>query len=200
MSRDDGLGTESFELYKGLPPPRDGTGDSERRPAVEDDVSCEEQFSLWDPDHNVAGCVGWADVDQLHAQIDAVLEGKPLPEGEDRRRRAHQHLASLEGPLASNRIVDVLADLDPPGGSLARPHPLRLAAARLHSEARAFVKQARARIPGNRNSADYQRHRFPGVTLEDLRERAARLAKLLNRFDEVQIQRRAEDIFEIRSG
>jgi surface carbohydrate biosynthesis protein len=140
------------------------------------------------------------DLDQLRAQIDAVLEGEVLPEGEERRKRAHQHLASLEGPLASDRIVDVLADLYPPGVSLARPQPLRFAAAQLHSEARALVKRARARIPGNRNSADYQRHRFPGVTLEDLRGRADRLAKLLNRFDEIQIQQRAEDIFEIRPG
>jgi len=58
----------------------------------------------------------------------------------------------------------------------------------------------RAKIPGNRNSADYQRHRFPGVTLEGLRERAARLANLLDRFAEVRIQQRTEDIFEIRTG
>jgi hypothetical protein len=83
---------------------------------------------------------------------------------------------------------------------LARPQPLRHAAAWLHSEARALVKRARAQIPGNRNSADYQRHRFPGVTLEDLRERAARMANLLNRFDAVQIQQRTEDTFEIRPG
>jgi hypothetical protein len=140
------------------------------------------------------------DLDQLHAHIDAVLDGKALPEGEDRRKRAHQHLASLEGPLASDRIVDILADRYPPGVLLARPQPLRHAAAWLHSEARALVKRARAQIPGNRNSADYQRHRFPGVTLEDLRERAARMANLLNRFDAVQIEQRAEDTFEIRPG
>jgi len=140
------------------------------------------------------------DLDQLHAQIDAVLDGKSLPEGEERDKRARQHLASLEGPLASDRIVDVLADLYPPGTSFVRPQPLRHAAAWLHSEGRALVKRARARIPGNRNSADYQRHRFPGVTLEELRERATRLAKLLNRFAEIQIQQRAEDTFEIRPG
>jgi hypothetical protein len=140
------------------------------------------------------------DLDQLHAQIDAVLDGKPLPEGEDRRKRAHQHLASLEGPLASDRIVDVLAGLYPPGVAVARPQSLRYAAAWLHSEGRALVKRTRAKIPGNRNSADYQRHRFPGVTLEGLRERADRLAKLLDRFAEVRIQQRTEDIFEIRTG
>jgi hypothetical protein len=140
------------------------------------------------------------DLDQLHAQIDAVLEGKSLPKGEERYKRACQHLASLEGPLASDRIVDVLANLYPPGASFVRPQPLRHAAAWLHSEGRAFVKRARARIPGNRNSADYQRHRFPGVTLEELRERATRLAELLNRFAEIQIQQRTEDTFEIRPG
>ena len=138
------------------------------------------------------------DLDQLHTQIDAALEGKELPETEDRLERAHRHLASLEGPLASDRIVDVLADRYPPGARLERPQPLRFAAAWLHSEARALFKRARARIPGNRNSADYQRHRFPGVTLESLRERAARLAGLLNRFDELRIRQLAEDTFEIR--
>ncbi len=140
------------------------------------------------------------DLDQLNAQIDAVLGGTPLPDGEERRKRAHQHITSLEGPLASDRIVDVLADLYPAGALPSRPQPLRFATAWLHSEARALVKRARAQIPGNRNSADYQRHRFPGVTLEILRERTARLARLLNRFDNIRIQQRAEDIFEIRSS
>ncbi len=138
------------------------------------------------------------DLDQLHARIDAVLDGQPLPDSADREKRAHRHLASLEGPLACDRIVEVLAALYPPGVALARPQPVRFAAAWLHSEARALVKQTRAWIPGNRNSADYQRHRFPGVALEELRARAARLARLLNRFDAVRIEQRAEDIFEIR--
>jgi surface carbohydrate biosynthesis protein len=140
------------------------------------------------------------DLDQLNSQIDAVLEGTPLPDGEERRKRAQQHITSLEGPLASDRIVDVLADLYPAGALPVRPQPLRFATAWLHSEARALVKRARAQIPGNRNSADYQRHRFPGVTLEILRERTDRLARLLNRFDKIRIQQRAEDIFEIRSS
>jgi len=138
------------------------------------------------------------DLDQLQAQIDAVLDGGALPETEDRSERARRHLASLEGPLASDRIVDVLANRYPPGARLDRPPALRFAAAWLHSEARSIFKRARARIPGNRNSADYQRHRFPGVTLDSLRERAARMAGLLNRFDGVQIRQRAEDTFEIR--
>ncbi len=166
-------------------------------PSIAYQSAISEQF---DSDLPNALSVRAFDLDQLHAQIDTVLEGKALPEGEDRRKRAHQHLASLEGPLASDRIVDVLIDRYPPGALLARPQPLRFAAAWLHSESRALVKRARARIPGNRNSAAYQRHRFPGVTLADLRERAARMARLLNRFDAVHIQQRTEDTFEIRPG
>jgi hypothetical protein len=74
----------------------------------------------------------------------------------------------------------------------------RFAKAWLHSELRAVSKRTKSRIPGNRNSADYQRHRFPGVTLEALRARATRMGALLGRFKDVELYQRAEEIFEIR--
>ncbi|MCA9511044.1 MAG: hypothetical protein KC560_10100, partial [Myxococcales bacterium] len=76
--------------------------------------------------------------------------------------------------------------------------PLARAAAWLHAEGRAVFKRARARIPGNRNSADYQRHRFPGVTEETLRASAARFGALLGRFAGVTIRERAPDVFDVR--
>jgi surface carbohydrate biosynthesis protein len=138
------------------------------------------------------------DLDQLHARVASILAHGPEPETEDRRKRVRRHLASLEGPLASDRIVDVLAELYPPGVGLEKPKLTRFARAWLHSELRAAIKRTKSRIPGNRNSADYQRHRFPGVTLETLRARATRMGALLGRFEGVELYQRAEAIFEIR--
>ncbi len=68
---------------------------------------------------------------------------------------------------------------------------------------------AKKRKPKEPNCADIQewidqqsvqRQERLRNTLEELRERATRLAKLLNRFAEIQIQQRAEDTFEIRPG
>ncbi|HXV36721.1 MAG TPA: surface carbohydrate biosynthesis protein, partial [Myxococcota bacterium] len=140
------------------------------------------------------------DLAQLHAQIESALEGQPARDAGERAALARRHLAALDGPLASDRIVDVLAELYPPGTALVRARPVRFAAAWLHAEGRALVKRVRAKIPGNRNSQDFQRHRFPGVSLASLCERSARMSRLLQRFAGVRITQRTDSIFEIRGG
>lgn len=137
------------------------------------------------------------DLDQLHARVTEALAGRGGAPDRD-RKQLERHLAGLTGPLASDRIVDVLAERHPAGSRLPRPGLAQLASVWLRSEWRAANKRARALLPDNRNSADYQRHRFPGVTLDDLRERSARLAALLGRFEGVELRQRAGDVFEVR--
>jgi hypothetical protein len=52
---------------------------------------------------------------------------------------------------------------------------------------------------GHRNSAEYHDHRYPGVTLDGMRERAGRLRTQLGRFEGIRIRQIAEHIFRIEA-
>lgn len=139
------------------------------------------------------------DLDELNAQLrDALANG--VSRNDSRQRAlAEEHMASLDGGLACDRIVDVLDTLyaGKEGLPLERPGAARYAAAWIHCHGRAAWKNLRAGIPGNRNSADYQKYRFPGVDLSSLRDSTDRFAKQLGRFGNIEIRGRSDDVFEI---
>jgi hypothetical protein len=55
------------------------------------------------------------------------------------------------------------------------------------------------RRSGHRNSVEYHDHRYPGVTLEGMRARVARLRDQLGRFQAIRVRQLAEHIFWVES-
>jgi surface carbohydrate biosynthesis protein len=109
-------------------------------------------------------------------------------------------LAALDGPLAADRIAEVLAQSDAARGGLPRPPWHDQLRGRFDATRRSFVKQViKARIPGHRNNPAFQRHRFEGVSVEELRLRVARLGRALGRFGAVEVEPIAEHIFRVRA-
>ncbi|MBI2718304.1 MAG: hypothetical protein HYX36_06030 [Rhizobiales bacterium] len=84
------------------------------------------------------------------------------------------HIASVDGPLCSERILDSLETHAVLRGSLPYPGPAtRLAAlARLHW--RTLSRAVSTRIPGSRSSRDYTAHKFPGISRAMIESRIAR--------------------------
>jgi surface carbohydrate biosynthesis protein len=139
-------------------------------------------------------------LDALEREIASVLRGQASDGETGCAGLAARHMASLVGPLACDRIVDVLDALYPTGAQLPPPAIHRYLAGWIHCEGRAVYKRLRALAPGNRNSAAYQRHRFPGVDVDSLRASAARFSALLGRFEGLEFTRRADDIFELAAA
>ena len=139
-------------------------------------------------------------LDELEREIASVLRGEASDGDAGRADLAAHHMASLDGPFACDRIVDVLDGFYATGTRLSQPGLPRHLAAWIQCEARAAYKRLRALVPGNRNSADYQRHRFPGVGLDSLRASAARFAALLGRFQGVEIAQLADDVFAVAAA
>lgn len=134
------------------------------------------------------------DFDALCAALDAVLGGRvgPCDEPEQWRCLEH-HLAALEGPLAADRIVDVL-EARPP----APPPPLGARVGGwLRANRRAARRWLRARRSGTGARERYERHRFPGLSEVELRDRIARLDRGLGRFADLAPRRLSRNVFEI---
>jgi surface carbohydrate biosynthesis protein len=105
------------------------------------------------------------------------------------------HLAALGGPLASERIVDILERdaAQPRGRDLGR-----YLLGRSLSVGRMLMKRyVKARSPQHTHNPAYQNHRFPSVPIEDVRERVARLGRALGRFERVQVRPVAEHVFRV---
>jgi hypothetical protein len=109
-----------------------------------------------------------------------------------------EHVAALDGPLASDRIVDVLEQSEAVRHGSPRPPIGRYLRGWISANRRHFVKRfIRARTQGHRNNPAFQRHRFQGVSMDALRARIARLRRVLHRFEHVKAEPVAEHIFRI---
>lgn len=117
--------------------------------------------------------------------IDALRAALDKPEANGTLKAEHrkiltEHIASLEGPLSSERIVDSLtthrAELEatPYRGAVAR-----LGGLAVH-KGRTTVRAVTERIgsPG-RSGKDYTAHKYPGLRTEEVNERIARLRAAL---------------------
>ncbi len=132
--------------------------------------------------------------------VAAILAGRlGMVDAAVRQRLFDRHLAATDGPLASDRVLDVLvrsgyADSAPP-----RP-PFRVRfRAHLRSSVRTLQKRFNSLLPNHRNSVAYHAHRFPAVTAAQLNERIARFGALLGRFAGVRVSDLSTHVFHIES-
>jgi len=109
-----------------------------------------------------------------------------------------EYLASLTGSLASDRIIDVLESRAAERDGLPQPSIGDALRGRYAAMRRRLTKQS-SRTPKLRRSGLRERQlgRFPGISIEDLRERIARLDRSLGRFGDIRAERIAEHVFRI---
>jgi surface carbohydrate biosynthesis protein len=115
------------------------------------------------------------------------------------RKLIDRHIAALDGPLASDRIVDALGAVESSGARPPRPGAFRHARGWLDARFRALEKNVRSWIPGDKNNRGYQEQRFPGLSLDEVRERVDRFGGLLGRFAKLRIEQHSRNIYRITS-
>jgi len=138
-------------------------------------------------------------VEELISAVRDVVGGDPRSQERAaiRSEILQHHVASLEGPLAADRMIEALdaggfADRKFRSDSLYQYWKARR---RLHN--RIVAKREAAAIPGNRNSSAYHDHRFPGTSIEDLHARIRRFGDQLDRFHDLKVEGIADHIFRI---
>ena len=116
---------------------------------------------------------------------------------EESRRLLDLHIGAREGALAVDRMVDVL---DQMGFSQQRPPSpgvLRRLEGRIRTKLRTVGKKRNAGREGHRNSTSYHDHRFPEVSIEEMRGRVARFAAELGRFQDIRVTTISDHVFRI---
>jgi surface carbohydrate biosynthesis protein len=136
--------------------------------------------------------------EELRATLGKVLAGKLGPaDGDERHALVARHLAGLEGPMACERIVDVIEEISERGALVPELTHRKRIERWLVTRGLRLARRYISRIPGAHHKPEFQRHRYPGVSLEELRERLRRLERLLGEGRELRIEEILDNIYRV---
>jgi len=136
--------------------------------------------------------------DQLQDMVRRILSGKlGVADGDERNALVKRYLSSQNGPLACEKMVDVLtlmvSNRDDGGeSSIWNRIQLRLIADSYH-----LYKRLKPKLPGSHNRPEFQKHRYPGITLEALKQKIERLQKILKDTTRLNVEQISDVLFRI---
>ena len=136
--------------------------------------------------------------DELQTTLGKILAGKlGAAAGSERAKLIEYYLTALDGPLACERITDVLAAVaDGWAGSPAPPLKRRLEGWYLANRRR-MVKWYKSFQPGSKYRPEFQRHRYPSLALDEIKNRVARIQRLLQAQENLKVTQISAHIFKI---
>lgn len=120
------------------------------------------------------------DLDELKSMLAMLLDGAPAASAEnDRQKLIDWHLAALSGSLACERIVAVLEQLISENALIAPPDLGHRMRGKLMATARTAIKRFKDSRPGSHNRKEFQRHRYPQLTKQDIENKLRRFQQII---------------------
>jgi surface carbohydrate biosynthesis protein len=137
-------------------------------------------------------------VDEVIALGMNVLNGDLTPCSSDPQRNeiAHKNIASLSGPLAVDRIVEVLNNMSEKNALNDISSGIR----KYLIQSNVWYVQVRdavQKILGKRGTV-YAAQKFPDTSVSEIKERAAKISFVLDRFTDITIGELGKNCFEIK--
>ena len=134
--------------------------------------------------------------EELRATLGDILTGKLGPaDGNERQVHIKRHLVALDGPLACERMVNVLEEIMEGRSELPRPSVRNRLEGRSMSAIRTLIKRFKERLPVSHNRPEFQRHRYPEVSLEEIRAHISRLQQVLGDSSELKLEQIYDQFF-----
>ena len=116
-------------------------------------------------------------------------------DGDERRRLIDHYLAGKTGPLACERMLDVLDKISVDMSdrrSNSQPIQRWLATGGLH-----LAKRIKSSLPGSHNRPEFQRHRYPGISGQELHTKINQFQQLLGHNRELKVEQVSNIMFKI---
>jgi surface carbohydrate biosynthesis protein len=137
------------------------------------------------------------DYEHLRATLQKILAGEiGVADGDERKALLAHYLCAQQGKLACERVVDVLEKITANRSELPQPLNDRLLGRSL-AYGRHLIKWTKSFIPGTHAPPEFHRHRYPGISLDELRTRIARFQKVLDDNTEIKAEQISDQIFQI---
>jgi surface carbohydrate biosynthesis protein len=133
---------------------------------------------------------------ELHKTLARILKGELGRANSDERRTLINHyLAAQDGPLACERIVDVLDDMVQNKPGPAKPAQIRRVYGWSLANLRRFSRYIRKNLPGKHAPQEFHRHRYPGISLSELNMRISRLQQVIGDRTTLNTEQISDQIF-----
>ncbi|MBE9545153.1 MAG: hypothetical protein IMF02_11705 [Proteobacteria bacterium] len=138
------------------------------------------------------------DFEELQATLERILSGElGAADGEERKTLIDHYLAGRQGPLACERMVDILATIADDLSQIPEPTLEKRLAGWFKATHRRMHKVYKAYRPGSFKSVDFERHRYPGITPAELAERLERFQQVLGDDTKLHLDQIHDKIFRI---
>ncbi|MFQ5644524.1 MAG: surface carbohydrate biosynthesis protein, partial [Thiogranum sp.] len=140
-------------------------------------------------------CFGY---EELHDTLGKVLDGRlGAAGGGERKACFDRYIVAQNGPLACERMVDVLEDISVGETELPKPPWFNHVVGCTLANGRHFLKRMKSRLPGSHAPPEFHRHRYPGITLDELRKRISMFQQALGDTTEIKAEQIHDQIFRI---
>jgi len=138
------------------------------------------------------------DFEELQVTLGKILAGElGVADGKERKELIDRYLAAQEGKLACERIVDVLKQMMEGRSELPKPPLSDLIGGWFKAHGRRLKKYFKSYLPGSHAPPEFHRHRYPEVSLEELRGRVSRFQQILGDSKALQVESIFDQIFKI---
>ncbi len=140
------------------------------------------------------------DFDQLQDMLQQILAGKlGAAGGHDRQRLVKQFLESESGSLACEKMVDVLASFAADSGNTnnSRISLWERLQRRLIADGYHLYKRLKPKLPGSHNRPEFQKHRYPGISLDTLKKKIKLIQQILKDTNKLKVEQLSEVLFRI---
>ena len=120
------------------------------------------------------------DFEELRATLVCILSGElSAAEGQERKALIDHFLVGQDGPLACERMVDILDRVADNMTHMPEPTLKKRLVGWCKATWRRVSKTCNAYLPGSFKSVAFERQRYPGITPGELAERIARFQQML---------------------
>jgi surface carbohydrate biosynthesis protein len=121
----------------------------------------------------------------------------PADSEEKKQKIVARYLAALDGPLACERIVDVLEKMAARWSEASKPGLGDRLSAWALSTGRTLMKRYKDSRPGSYNRPEFQKHRYPPIAIEDIQSRIWRMQKVLQLGKDLKVEPVLDKFFHI---
>jgi hypothetical protein len=138
------------------------------------------------------------DFNELQEILVKILKGEVgAADGDDRRALAKKYLTAHDGPLACERIVDVIDKIVQTKSELPQPTLNSKVMGWGLANWRRINRYIRKYLPGKHAPEEFHRHRYPGVTLKELNMKISRLQQVIGDKSQLTTDQISNQIFVI---
>jgi surface carbohydrate biosynthesis protein len=135
--------------------------------------------------------------EELLDMLQKILKGEiGAADGDERRHLIDHHLAGKKGPLACERMLDVIEKISANMSgerSFSKRTQRWLTTRMLH-----LAKNIKSKLPGSHNRPEFQRHRFPGISSDELKSKLEQFQQLLGNKRKLKVEQISRVLFKIR--